>query len=436
MIPAMKTTLLTALAVLALAGAAAAATPPVPTVSAVVSAPGQMYPNPAVNIVPAAVKVEDFPYITEEYFVSGMAAAAPYQTRIVVRRPKDPKAFSGTVVAEAQHAGGRSLIFEWSRVSVLTRHHLFVEIVHGPANVATMKTFNAERYAPLNIAMGQANEIIAQVGRLVKAKAGPFAPYDVKRITLMGTSASSATVRAYLAAHAEQRMPDGKPIYDGFLLTSTLGNAPLPVVDVPIIQMPTQTEVATYAQQGVGYRRPDSDEPGNRYRLYEVAGMPHNNARDRPEFQTDPCTLPVTDFHAGAFTALGLNHLVEWIANGKTPPHAPPITVDQDTAGDNSPLALDGNGNAKGGVRNVWVDVPIATYGVMGKGKTQAQDRQCQLAGTEVPLPAATLKSLYRDKSDYETKVEKRLGELVKEGWFLPEYVDVIKADARATAFP
>ena len=436
MIPAMKTTLLTALAVLALAGAAAAATPPVPTVSAVVSAPGQMYPNPAVNIVPAAVKVENFPYITEEYFVSGMAAAAPYQTRIVVRRPKDPNAFSGTVVAEAQHAGGRSLIFEWSRVSVLTRHHLFVEIVHGPANVATMKTFNAERYAPLNIAMGQANEIIAQVGRLVKAKAGPFAPYDVKRITLMGTSASSATVRAYLAAHAEQRMPDGKPIYDGFLLTSTLGNAPLPVVDVPIIQMPTQTEVATYAQQGVGYRRPDSDEPGNRYRLYEVAGMPHNNARDRPEFQTDPCTLPVTDFHAGAFTALGLNHLVEWIANGKTPPHAPPITVDQDTAGDNSPLALDGNGNAKGGVRNVWVDVPIATYGVMGKGKTQAQDRQCQLAGTEVPLPAATLKSLYRDKSDYETKVEKRLGELVKEGWFLPEYVDVIKADARATAFP
>jgi hypothetical protein len=411
-------------------------TTPVPTISPVVSGPGMMYPNPAVSVVPTAPKVEDFPYITEEYFVSGMAANAPYQTRIIVRRPKDPKAFSGTVVAEAQHAGGRSLIFEWSRVSILTRHHLFVEIVHSPANVNTIKMFNAERYASLNIVNGQANEIIAQVGRLIKAKAGPFAAYDVKRVTLMGTSASSATVRTYLAAHAEQRMPDGKPIYDGFLLTSTLGNTPLPMVDVPMIQMPTQTEVVTYATQGNKYRRPDSDEQGNRFRLYEVAGMPHNNARDRPEFQTDPCTLPVTDFNAGAFTGLGLNHLIAWIADGKVPPHAPPIEVDNNTAGDNSPLALDANGNAKGGVRNVWVDVPIATYGVMGKGKTQAQDRLCQLAGTEVPLPDATLKMLYKNKGDYESKVSKRLNELVKEGWFLPEYVDSVKADVRAQALP
>src|SRR6187549_698249 len=162
-----------------------------------------------------------------------------------------------------------------------------------------MKMFNAERYASLSIAMGQTNEIIAQVGRLIKAKAGPCAAYDVKRVTLMGTSASSATVRTYLAAHAEQRMPDGKPIYDGFLLTSTLGNTPLPVVDVPMIQMPTQTEVVTYATQGNKYRRPDGDEPGNRFRLYEVAGMPHNNSREMRGFLGDPCTLPVTDFPAG-----------------------------------------------------------------------------------------------------------------------------------------
>jgi hypothetical protein len=432
----MKIAACAALMAIGLTSMAFAATPPVPTISPAVSAPGQMYPNPAVSLVPTAVKVEDFPYITEEFFVSGTAAGAPYQTRIVVRRPSDPKTFSGTVVAEAQHAGGRSLIFEWSRVSVLTRHHLFVEIVHSPANVATMKTFAAERYAPLNIVMGQANEIIAQIGRLVKAKAGPFGSYDIKRITLMGTSASSATVRSYLTAHPELRMPDGKPIYDGFLLTSTLGNTPLPDVDVPIVQMPTQTEVATYAQQGIAYRRPDSDAPGKRYRLYEVAGMPHNNARDRPEFLNDPCLLPVTDFHAGAFTALGLNHLIEWIANGRTPPHAPPIAVDQNTTGDNSPLALDEYGNARGGVRNVWVDVPIATYGVLGKGKTSAQDRLCQLAGSEVPLPAARLKSLYRDGSDYQKKIDKRLEELVKAGWFLPEYVDAIKADARSTTLP
>ena len=41
--------------------------------------------------------------------------------------------------------------------------------------------------------------------------------------------------------------------------------------------------------------------------------MPHNNSRDNPGFLNDPCTLPVTDFPAGAFTALGLNYLVGYL---------------------------------------------------------------------------------------------------------------------------
>ncbi len=416
------------------AAGADAAVAPVPAISGAVAGPGMMYPNPPVNVVPTAVKVEDFPYVTEEYFVSGTANGAPYATRIIVRRPRNASAFSGTVIAEALHAGGRSLIFEWSRQSILGRNHLFVEVVHSGGNINLLKTFNAERYASLNIGMGQANEVIAQVGRLIKSRTGPFAAYDVKRVTLMGTSASSGTVRTYLAAHPTLRMPDEKPIFDGFLLTSTNGNTPLPVVDVPMIQMPTQTEVVTWAEQGIAYRRPDSDEPGNRFRLYEVAGMPHNNSRESPGFQNDPCTLPVTDFPAGAFTALALNHLVQWIDKGTVPPRAPYIEVDRNVTGDGSHLALDEHGNARGGVRNVWVDVPTASNGVMGKGKTTATDRLCLLAGTKVPLPDATLRKLYRDKADYVSRVERRLKELVAMGWFLPEYVDAVLADARAAA--
>jgi hypothetical protein len=431
-VPMFRIALSTLLAGFLSATALDAAVAPVPAISGPVAGPGMMYPNPPVNVVPTAVKVEDFPYITEEYFVSGTANGAPYATRIIVRRPRNASAFSGTVIAEALHAGGRSLIFEWSRQSILGRNHLFVEVVHSGANVNLLKTFNAERYASLNIGMGQANEVIAQVGRLVKSRTGPFAAYDVKRVTLMGTSASSGTVRTYLAAHPTLRMPDEKPIFDGFLLTSTNGNTPLPVVDVPMIQMPTQTEVVTWAEQGIAYRRPDSDEPGNRFRLYEVAGMPHNNSRESPGFQNDPCTLPVTDFPAGAFTALALNHLVQWIDKGTVPPRAPYIEVDRDVTGDGSHLALDQHGNAKGGIRNVWVDVPIAANGVMGKGKTTATDRLCLLAGTKVPLPEATLKTLYRGKADYVSRVERRLKELVSAGWFLPEYVDAVLADAKA----
>jgi hypothetical protein len=255
-------------------------------------------------------------------------------------------------------------------------------------------------------------------------------------MTLMGTSASSGTVRNYLPDHATLRMPDEKAIFDGFLLTSTNGNEPLPIVDVPMIQMPTQTEVVTWAERGIAYRRPDSDAPDNRFRLYEVAGMPHNNSRESPAFANDPCTLPVTDFPAGAFTALALNHLVEWITKGTLPPHAPPIEVDRDPSNDGSHLALDERGNAKGGIRNVWVDVPIATYGVFGKGKTTAQDRLCMLAGTEVPLSADTMRKLYRTSSDYTERVDRRLQQLISEGWFLPEYVDAVRNDVKATSIP
>lgn len=423
------------LAALGVAVPVSAATPPMPTISAAIAGPGVMYPDPALNIVPEAVQAESFPYVTEEFFVSGTAFGAPYTTRIIVRRPKDVKAFSGTVVAEAQHAGGRSLIFEWSRVSILTRNHIFVEIVHGPANITQLQTFNAERYKTLAIGPGQSNHILAQVGLLLKTRGGVLAPYDVKRVTLMGTSASSGTVRSFLPVHLDSRMANGGPIYDGFLLTSTNGNTALQLVDVPMIQMPTQTEVQTHAAAGIQYRRPDSDAPDNKFRLYEVAGMPHNNARDMRSFGGAPCTLPVTDFPAGAFTAMGLHHLVEWI-KGTPPPYALPIEVDQNPAGDDSPLALDEYGNARGGVRNVWVDVPISTYGVFGKGKTTEQDRLCQLAGTEVPLPEATLKKLYRNKGAYEKKVSERLDQLVKGGWFLPEYVESLKADVKATVIP
>jgi hypothetical protein len=416
--------------------AAEAATPPVPVIAGPISGPGTMYPSPPINVTPGAVTVEDFPYATEEFFVSGTANGAPYATRIIVRRPRDPRAFSGTVVAEALHAGGRSLVFEWSRLSILTRNHLFVEIVHSPANINLLRTFNADRYRTLDIAMGQTHEVIAQVGRLIKSRTGPFAAYEVRRATLMGTSASSGTVRNYLAAHATQRMPDQGPIFDGFLLTSTNGNTPLPIVDVPMIQMPTQTEVVTWAEQGIAYRRPDSDDPGNRFRLYEVAGMPHNNSRESPAFQNDPCTLPVTDFPAGAFTALALNHLIEWIANGTAPPRAPYIAVDRDPARDGSHLALDEHGNAQGGIRNVWADVPIATYGVMGKGKTTATDRLCLLAGTEQPLGGDVLRKLYRSQAEYVARVEKRLDELIAAGWFLPEYRSMVLADAKAAAVP
>jgi hypothetical protein len=58
------------------------------------------------------------------------------------------------------------------------------------------------------------------------------------------------------------------------------------------------------------------------------------------------------------------------------------------------------------------------------------------LARTELPLLEATLRKLYLSKNDYVERLNQRLGELVAEGWFLPEYVESIRRDLQATAIP
>ena len=99
-------------------------------------------------------------------------------------------------------------------------------------------------------------------------------------------------------------------------------------------------------------------------------------------------------------------------------------------------VALDEYGNAKGGVRNVWIDVPTAVYGVLAKGKTQAANFLCQIAGTKVRLPEPILKKLYKNKEDYAARVDRRLSELVSQGWFLPEYVETVHNEVKAAEIP
>jgi hypothetical protein len=73
---------------------------------------------------------------------------------------------------------------------------------------------------------------------------------------------------------------------------------------------------------------------------------------------------------------------------------------------------------------------------VFGKGKTPATDRLCLLAGTKVPLPDATLRKLYPTQSQYQSRANQRLEELIREGWFLPEYADLVRGDLKTTVIP
>jgi hypothetical protein len=164
--------------------------------------------------------------------------------------------------------------------------------------------------------------------------------------------------------------------------------------------------------------------------------MPHANARDSIAYEPNFCALPVSDFPWGPSVAMGLAHLVAWVDHGRTPPHAPYIEVDGNTANDGSRLALDEHGNAKGGVRNTYVDVPVATYGVPNTALEPSGAFLCSIAGWRVPFADETLNTLYKNKGDYLSDVVRRLVDLVVEGWVLPESAPDVLIDALRTDIP
>jgi len=413
----------------------------VPTVKGPIESPGAMVPG--LRELPKGADLRDFNYIAKEYFVSGTANGKPYTTRIVIRQPKDLKKFSGIVVSEIMHSSGNSWMFFNTHSYVMSQGHIHVEIASqkAPTENSIIKG-NPDRYKPLSIPdAAQVNEITAQIGALIKstAKDNPFAGLKVRHSFLMGTSQSSGALVQYLRTHAVERMPDGSAIFDGFFPTSVVGNNPIPQIDVPLIQMNTQTEVNSTAAMGNKYRRPDTDEKGNQYRLYEMAGMPHNDSRENPTYTPNPCDKPITRFPAGAMMAMGLDHLIQWVDKGKVPPRADRIMV-QD-----GKIVTDQFGNAKGGIRNTYVDVPVAQYGVpnLATGSRanvqingqQAASFYCSIAGFEIPMKSIEIAQRYLTADNYRKQVNQSLKDRIKEGFFLSLYSKQVESDAMQIKF-
>jgi hypothetical protein len=410
-----------------------------PMISKQITGPGAMFdsaPSQAKGFGP-----DRFDYVTHEYFVSGTADEKPYTTRVVVRRPRNDRDFSGLVLAESMHSSGAAHAFEYTAIYLMDAGHAAVEILTtSPAQLAA---FNAERYRNLSIADGQASEILAQVGALIKSNSGPFADVEVRKMVLSGTSMSAGTLINYLPAHKVYRTPDMKLVYDGFMPTST--GATIMEVDVPLIQLPTLHEYETNVP-----RRPDSDEPGKQYRLYEFAGIGHVDSRDNVRLIPNPCTRPLSTVPVQAYMAVGLYHLLRWVDEGIAPPRAERILLDRNVANDGPTMLLDENGNSAGGIRTTYVDMPVAKYAainsaaeplianpsayVKANGLMGAQI-MCRLSAYQEPFSAAKLRELHGTPAQYVRKVEARLDELEREGWSLPVYREMILGDARKVSF-
>ena len=408
-----------------------------PTLSAEVTGPGPMFDS-SPSLWPGK-GLADFKYETHEYFVSGTANGEPYTTRLVVRKPADNSKFSGLVLAEAMHGSGAAHMFEFTSIYTMSSGHAAVEILTTPP--AQFVALNETRYRNLKLNGAQTNEILAQVGALVRS--GTLVGGPVRKMVLGGTSMTAGVLINYLPAHMVYRTPQMQRVYDGFLPMSN--GAMVRDVDVPMIHVPTMHEVS-----GNITNKQDSDEPGKQYRLYEFSGMGHIDTRDSVRLKPNPCADPLSTFPVQAYMSVALDHLLKWVDKGTVPPRAPRILLDRDQSNDGSMMALDQYGNPQGGIRTVYVDVPTAKYVIrpaalnpvvanaapyIAAGGQNAANLMCGLSTAQIAFAPAKLKELYKSKQGYVKSVETRLTALEKAGWSLPLYRELILSDAAKVNF-
>jgi len=424
----------------------------------------------------------DFGYVEEEWFASGTVDGHAYSTQLTIRRPQDPARFSSTLLVEPVHAASAAPIWMYTSLYQMRSGHAWAAVLSQKTVLeGFVRPTNPERYAGLEIwsdvesgesgiaamalprdptaiqqrieQMNRVNvlssAILAQIGAALSTPSatGPFADGAVRDAILMGHSQTGWVVSNYVAhAHDSERWADGSPIYHGYF-PSGAPSVQFGPRDVPLLQVVSEGDIADPSRGPMrvdrGYRRDDSDAPDDRYRLYELAGVGHMDTRHPPysenrTWQIDPTgtagVVPpdatMNSLPHGELFAMGLDHLVQWVRVDVPPPRAARIET-----GDDGLFVKDDWGNSCGGVRCVQMDVPAKRY-LPNPGTNDDGTPAFGVVGIEEPLSPQTLKTMYRDHSDYVKRYRRRLNELIGEGWLLSADVDEMLAEADRANVP
>jgi hypothetical protein len=175
--------------------------------------------------------------------------------------------------------------------------------------------------------------------------------------------------------------------------------------------------------------RPDGDAPNDRYRHYQVVGASHVGTRGI----TNPLQIFATltdgvkpgehlsQFPNTELFRAGTYNLVKWVLEGVAPPKAPPIEVA------NGAVVRDEFGNAKGGLRSPYIDLRTVRYIAPASANDKSQARR-QL-GLEEPIPADTLRALYKSRGEYLKRFNQEIDRMVAQRWLLPKDGEKLKAE-------
>ena len=393
-------------------------------------------------------------WLQTEHLASGTAISyadpphpeAPYATRVVVRRPSSPEAFSGTLVVEWLNvSSGSDAGPDWTYLAeeLVRRGHAwagvsaqYIGVEGGAAAVAAgagpsgLKGADPERYGALSHpGDAYSYDVFTQVARGLAADLGATC------VLAIGESQSAFALTTYVNVVHEQTgcfdgflvhsragaaMPLGEP-GRGIDLAQRSGAAPTPIrddVDVPVVIV--QTEGDLFGRIGfLPARQPDSAH----LRLWEIAGAAHADLFQIGEFESFlGCPDPVNRGQQAYVVRAALRWLEGWARGGPAAPSASPLEVDGDR------FVLDDNGNVRGGVRTPVVDAPVE---VLSGFAAPDASPICSLFGRTLPMDPTRLASLYGSRDEYLAAYEKATDAAISAGFVLPEDRDAVLAEAR-----
>ncbi len=404
--------------------------------------------------------VGDFGYVEEEFFLEGTAntyvtpplatatvatSGHPYRTRLVVRRPKNPHRFNGTVILEWQNVtAGYDIDASWvggNAEHFMREGYAWVGVsaqrvgVHQPGT--GLRDWSPVRYGSLDVTDGGtlvadelSYDIFSQAAQAILHPVGvdPLPGFHRKRILASGASQSASRLTTYY--NSIQPLAG---VFDGFLLLVG-GSTVRTDLGVPVFKVQSETEAA-FAASGFGSFQADSDI----HRTWQVAGAAHadrafldgvlaNASRDSiPTTPPGLCDAPegseVRFYHV---VSQAHDLLVRWVKRGTPPPTAPPIeTVDPTPP---TTIARDDLGLAKGGIRHPDVAAPIALNTGQNGGPSF-----CLLFGSHVPFDQAILDELYPRHGDYVIRVWKSAFQDLLHGYIgLRDFVTIVVDAARS----
>jgi hypothetical protein len=499
-----------------------------PTVSGPIPTTQASYPFAADGFKP------QFPlprgYEVREYFVSGSAniyeftstgirvvapcpasvtgaerpscSGLPYTTRLLVYAPTNPRRFSGSVwVNPMNPTFNLDIPVIWDRNfdygtqgtrdnSYFAREgDIVVQWTSKSVAVDYLKRWDPARYSPLSWPYDPAQpggnnapydgityDVASQIGALVHidGRQSPLRAYDVRHVFETGYSQDGGfTFNQANVFHQLTRLPNRKPVYDGYVAQANGGTGGSPLFSLnfgltsagslgagdprvkmaprsaPVIKLNTETELDGLFG-GVTWRRPDSDAPNDRYREWEVGGASHDDVGDlfSPTYLeaygvpfydyagcdhvgiagiTSPTNYPYNYVANAAYAALK-----RWVTSGTPPARVPRLQQTDLVQPTKDTMQRDAVGNPLGGVRTPLLDVPIATYNVFD-GPASAG---CTLNGWIQPFDAGTLARLYPSHGAYVSKFVHAANAAVRDGVWLREDARVAIAKAAGSNVP